>query len=178
MGFSSSGAFGEVASNNEEQSLANEASTTFGLASPIRLPITICLAVSPCQMETRQPTLLSTAREGGYASFTSVDGREGVPVCFVTSPFPDQRRIKTNSTIQGRTHANGTRDYRKETQRFAKRELASFGETASLVSNSKFPDKKESDFVGHMTVHPSPRPLPLGRGEGVVGGSTHLGGLF
>ena len=178
MGFSSSGAFGEVASNNEEQSLANEASTTFGLASPIRLPITICLAVSPGRRISPKTTLLSTAREGGYASFTSVDGREGVPVCFVTSPFPDQRRIKTNSTIQGRTHANGTRDYRKETQRFAKRELASFGETASLVSNSKFPDKKESDFVGHMTVHPSPRPLPLGRGEGVVGGSTHLGGLF
>ena len=34
-----------------------------------------------------------------------------------------------------------------------------------------FPDKKESDFVGRLWLHPSPRPLPLGRGEGIAVGN-------
>ena len=52
-----------------------------------------------------------------------------------------------------------------------------FLEVEDRVTTSKFPEHKESDFVGHFTAHPSPCPLPLGRGEGAVGGSINPGGL-
>lgn len=100
MGVSSSGVFeaqlapesiyyldGDIKSRKVTQSSAKDALAPRGIGTLHLNEKKICFGTRPCHMGTRQTTLLSTVREGGYASFTSLDGREGNPVRFVPSPL-------------------------------------------------------------------------------------------
>ena len=153
-------------------------------ATPLRCDTVVCreLLVGPGRTASCQPSLLPTVGEGGYASFTSVDGRGGVQASFVPSPSLDQLWAEIISCAGCDGSYAGERKSRKGTQSYAKDSLVTLGVTAAtmgtipcqFVAVSKFPENKESDFVGRLTAHPKPRPLPLGRGKGVVGRSGRL----
>ena len=53
-----------------------------------------------CLIIFRQPPLLPSVGVGGYASFTSVDGRGGNPVLFVTSPCPNNVLFQTSDGLE------------------------------------------------------------------------------